>query len=205
MCRLDLCPHGVGHTLRGGEAPVIPPPDTKSPPLSCDQPFIYSRGGGAWEDSAAPLFSLSTSFSAQSCVHESDLRSTNTLSLVSTIPRIKRIGVKLFHSNDTAFVYITFLGSVATPVVWAIKSLILCLHDWASYPSLGPLWLALRLFQLDFSSALYLRLLHSGIFFVSQKGVELSSGVSRHLVKTRRSQSLDVFFNTSLHPDQSHH
>lgn len=154
--------------------------------------------------SAAPLFSLSTSFCAQSCVHESDLRSTNTLSLVSTIPRIKRIGVRLFHSNDTAFVYITFLGSVATPVVWAIKSLILCLHDCASYPSLGRLRWALRLFPLDFSSALYLRLLHSGIF-LSQKGVELSSGVSRRLVKMRRSQSLDVCFNTSLHPGQSHH
>lgn len=76
-------------------------------------------------------------FCAQSCAHKSDLRSTNTLSLVSTIPRIKRNGVRLFHSNDTIFVYITFLGSVAMPVVRAIKSLILCLRDCASYPSLG--------------------------------------------------------------------
>lgn len=50
---------------------------------------------------AASVFSLSASFCAQSCVHKSDLRSTDTLSLVSTIPRIKRIRVRLFSIATT--------------------------------------------------------------------------------------------------------
>lgn len=77
--------------------------------------------------------------------------------------------MELFHSNHTIFVYIAFLGSVAVPVVRARKSLILCLRDCASYPSLGLCALAVLLFQLDFSSSFYLRLLQSG-FFCLRKG-----------------------------------
>lgn len=164
-----LVPSQVHQCVSGFNTPseelrcVIPPPDTHLNVLATvPQKKFYNLlpNRKTVVISAAALFSLSNSVCAQSCAHKSDLRSTNTLSLVSTIPRIKR----LFHSNDATFVYITFLGSVAMPVVWAIKSLILCLHDCASYPGLGQLCLAARPFQLDFSSALYPRLLQSGIF-----------------------------------------
>lgn len=115
----------------------------------------------------------------QSCVYKSDLRSTNTLRLVSTIPRIKRIQVKLFPSNYITFVYTTFLWAVAMLVVIAIKSLILCLRDCASYPSLGLHNLAVQLSSRYFP-------VHStwgssnAEFFLSEKGVVLGSGVSGH-------------------------
>lgn len=153
----------------------------------------------AWRVPLSSLFySLLRTAPLQSCVYKSDLRSTNTLSRVSTIPRIKRIQVKLFHSNYISCVYITFLGAAALPVVMTVKSLILCRRDCASYPSPGPHSSVVQLpnwyFPVESTWGFF-----NEQFFFYEKGVELSSDMSGHPKNMSR---LDVFssVSTSLHP-----
>lgn len=126
----------------------------------------------------------------QPCIYKSDLRSTNILSQVSTIPRIKRIQVKPFLSNYIMVVSCRHASDYSF-IITNIMSAWLCI---ISQP--GATQFGCAAHRLVFSSTFHPRLLSWWIFPL--KGVVLGSGVSGHPTNMRRrSRSL---INTLPHP-----